>query len=521
MALEKYYGEATAHKQTDVVSVTKSVVSALFGIAVGEGRIKGTNATLDELFPDFMADVQDARTRQISMHQMLSMTAGFRWAEQGKAYWNWSFSKNRAKVTLQQVQEREPGKVFNYNTGVAHVLGFAIEQAVSMPLLDYANTKLFQPLGWTQSLWERDPKGVYSGGDGLSLSPHQMAKIGYLFLNEGNWEGRQLIPRNWIQRATRNQLKNVSELGYGYLFWVRDFGGCKGYMAWGRGGQFIVVVPEKDLVVVITSVMRSQRSSSHYHPIFDIIADAASGACSSQGTIAQIIKNQPKSPATPLPKLPEGVLAYFESLNKAILSRNADAVMAHYSRKFFDSGEDYAARKAGWQRMLPKLTTWKFDLRSYDITDRGIAFEGWAVSNVRNLLFLGFLVQEDGRWLEQGSPEGAQSTAGISKDLVEFLRAFGRMLGRGRAEEMPPYFSNKYLSNGFSKAEFITFFAPFVPKLGDTSFRLTNYRRDGDVAEINGTINYGNIGDVPLRFSFGHIIRENGRWGWYGNQVSE
>jgi hypothetical protein len=134
---------------------------------------------------------------------------------------------------------------------------------------------------------------------------------------------------------------------------------------------------------------------------------------------------------------------------------------------------------------------------------------------------LGFLVQEDGRWLEQGSPEGAQSTAGISKDLVEFLRAFGRMLGRGKAEEMPPFFSDKYLSNGFSKAEFIAFFAPFVPKVGNTSFRLTNYRRDGDVAEISGSIKYSNIGEVPLRFSFGHVIRENGRWGWYGNQVPE
>ncbi|HJP23356.1 MAG TPA: hypothetical protein QF861_17535, partial [Alphaproteobacteria bacterium] len=107
------------------------------------------------------------------------------------------------------------------------------------------------------------------------------------------------------------------------------------------------------------------------------------------------------------------------------------------------------------------------------------------------------------------------------KDLVEFLRAFGRMLGRGKAEEMPPFFSDKYLSNGFSKAEFIAFFAPFVPKVGNTSFRLTNYRRDGDVAEISGSIKYSNIGEVPLRFSFGHVIRENGRWGWSGNQVPE
>ncbi len=521
MVLEKYFGGADARTQTDVASVTKSIVSLLFGIAAEEGRLGGPAATLGTVFPDYLNDVPDPLTRNIDMHQMLSMTPGFRWSDRGEDYWTWRFSKNRPKTTLHLTRESPPGEVFNYNTGVAHVLGFAIERATGSSLLDYANRKLFEPLGWTQTAWERDPKGVYTGGNGLSLSARQMAKLGHLLLRHGKWEGRQIVPSHWIRRATGNQLKRIREIGYGYLFWIRDFGGCRGYMAWGRGGQFIVVVPEKNLVVAVTSYMRSNRSSAYYLPLFELIAEAADGKCAVEGTIAHFIAGQPENARDPIPKLPAAVRDHFKSVETAILKRDLQGVMAHYSRDFFDSGEDFEARESLWRKLLPQVTDWQFELTGYDISDRGIAYEGRVVSNVRNMLFPGYLVLEGGRWLEQGSPEGRQSTAGIPPSLVEFLRSFGRMLGRGDAAELAPYFSERYLSNGFSKPEFSAFFSPFVPKLGETSFQVSNFRRDGDVVILNGTISFANIGGIPLRLGFGHAVREDGRWLWYGNQVPE
>lgn len=278
LAYEKYFNGGTAATAQRLASVTKSVTSTLAGIAIEQGRLPGIDQTLAEIYPDYIKGVSDPRTADVTMHQLLTMTAGFRWVDRSMDFWNWRYRKNRLKGGLMLPLSDDPGTRFTYATSVSHLIGGAISRAVGMSLREYANKYLFGPMGETVEAWDKDPAGKNTGGTGIQLTPRQMAKFGYLMLHNGNWNGLQIVPREWVNNATKNHIPRPGALGYGYQFWVRNTGGCAAFLAWGRGGQFIVVVPDRDLVIAVTSRPRVDGpGTSHYLPLFDIITEASKG----------------------------------------------------------------------------------------------------------------------------------------------------------------------------------------------------------------------------------------------------
>lgn len=168
--------------------------------------------------------------------------------------WEMMASANPVDFVLEKPVVDEPGKVFKYNSGTIHLLASLIKQKAGQEPLRYAETKLFNPLGISGVTWDADSKGVNVGGSGLSLSPLELAKFGYLYLRNGVWNGKQVVPKAWIRESTQKQVEanngnEAENSGYGYLWWVNSFGG---YSAHGFGGQYLFLIPEKDLVVVFT-----------------------------------------------------------------------------------------------------------------------------------------------------------------------------------------------------------------------------------------------------------------------------
>jgi CubicO group peptidase (beta-lactamase class C family) len=254
-------------------SVTKSFTSTMVGIAIDKGLIKGTDETLVSLFPEYEKQLSGEKSK-IKLKHVLSMTAGFDWDEisypykdKRNPYWGMLVTNKADSIgyVLDRPLRNDPGSRFTYNGGLPITLAKLVENKSSMKIKDFADKYLFQPLQITKYEWRcwDGACNLPRADGGLFLRPRDMAKLGYLFLNNGKWNGQQLISPQWIKEATTTYIDETilgGDIGYGYQWWKYSFwlGGDKNVSAFaadGWGGQRIFVIPALDLVVVFTAGM--------------------------------------------------------------------------------------------------------------------------------------------------------------------------------------------------------------------------------------------------------------------------
>ncbi len=254
VVLDEYFGSYEEDELHITYSCTKSVVSTLIGIAIDEGIIEGTDALLLYLFTDIQPENLDEWKRGITLQDILMMSAGFDARDSWLYEWERLDEMHDADDAVQYVLDLpmafEPGSRFEYTNGVSHLLSCLITEKAGVSAAEYAEEHLFGSLGITDYRWTADNRGRNWGYSSLYLTPRSMAKIGYLFLNEGTWDGTQVVPREWVQEATRHRIDANLRDGYGYQWWVDDDGY---YLALGYKGQFIFVIPDHDVVAVFTS----------------------------------------------------------------------------------------------------------------------------------------------------------------------------------------------------------------------------------------------------------------------------
>jgi CubicO group peptidase (beta-lactamase class C family) len=259
LVYEHYTNGMGPEMPQNVKSVTKSVLSALVGLAIQTGDINSLKDRLGDFFPDQFTSADDPRKREITVHDLLRMRSGIEWVEWSGCTQHMTASRDWIRFVLDQPLEVPPGERHSYSTGDTQLLSGVLTKATGMSALDFADMYLFGPLGITNRSWASDPQGYTVGGSELTITPRDMAKFGYLYLNEGLWDGDQVIPVAWVRESTAQQsLANAAdgtrpEIGYGYLWWLRTQGGYQSAMAVGFGGQFIYVIPDLDLVVVMTA----------------------------------------------------------------------------------------------------------------------------------------------------------------------------------------------------------------------------------------------------------------------------
>lgn len=248
-AVYPYDGE-TVH---DMASVTKSVMTTLIGIAIDQGKLALDDRMLS-FFPDRTIANLDRQKEQISVRHLVSMSSGL---DCTREYDELTLQEMQAgpdfvQFTLDRKAAWAPGEHFVYCSPAIHLLSPILQQATGMTALEFARQNLFEPLGIEDFMWEQDPQGYYDGWGDLSLNPHDMAKIGLLFLQKGRWDGEQIISRRWVEEATKVQTATPEgEDPYGFGWWM-DTGIPGVYRADGRGGQYIFVLPDWNMVVVTT-----------------------------------------------------------------------------------------------------------------------------------------------------------------------------------------------------------------------------------------------------------------------------
>jgi len=246
MVTEAYWAPYNKNTTHNIKSASKSIISALVGIALEKKYLNNLHQNVSEFFPEY---VPEPSKQDISLFDLLTMKAGFNWREDSGP--NPYDLENWIKIPMRD----RPGEKFEYNTTLTHMMSAILTKVCRQSTKNFADKYLFEPLGIQSYQWTKGSDGYYHGGSDIFLTPRDMAKFGYLFLNRGKWNQQQVVSEEWVKESTSLKVKipdNVNyakDLDYGYWWWIQE----KGYMAWGAGGQYIIVRPDLDLVVVITA----------------------------------------------------------------------------------------------------------------------------------------------------------------------------------------------------------------------------------------------------------------------------
>jgi CubicO group peptidase (beta-lactamase class C family) len=270
----------------DMKSVSKSVASLAVGIAIDRGLIGSINQPIFSFFPE-LSDLRTPEKERIQLLHALTMSMGLAWVEATPATGdedNDEARMNRApdpcRYVLGLAETAPAGQEFFYNTGALRLVSAIIRKATGRPLDEFARATLFEPLGITSAEWIR-VKGDTDAGGGLRLRPRDMAKIGQLILAGGRWNDRQVVSKAWIESSTAPKLKATDNQSYGYLWWLgrSRFNGreIQWIGALGRGGQSIRIVPELDLVVVVTAGYYQDYSPQAFQTQYGVFRDVLRG----------------------------------------------------------------------------------------------------------------------------------------------------------------------------------------------------------------------------------------------------
>lgn len=250
---EHYARGHSATRPANVKSASKSVISALVGIAIQRGLIRDVRQPAAAFFPELTTD-KDLRKAAITVEDLLTMRSGLE-STSGPNYGRWVTSRNWVAHALARPLVAEPGTTMQYSTGTSHILSALLTRVTRTSTWQFANAALGKPLGIQIARWPQDPQGVYFGGNDMLLTPRQMVAFGELYLHEGRAGGQQVVPEHWVRTSCEPRTSSRFDPGreYGYGWWIDDVGGETACYAWGYGGQFILVFDDLDLVVTATS----------------------------------------------------------------------------------------------------------------------------------------------------------------------------------------------------------------------------------------------------------------------------
>ena len=249
---ERYYNGSHLSDSNNIASVSKSILSALAGIAFDQGFFLTVDDRVADYLPDYFAEVDDPRLLDLRLRHLLTMTHGLAWQENENER---LLTRSRDWVAdiLSLPLSNEPGTLFHYSTGASHVLSAVLTEATGMSTCEFAHRYLFEPLGIEAEFWGVDPKGYFTGGHSVSMTARELARFGQLFLQEGGWQGEQVVLGWWVVASTSPQVDiGDNYAGYGYYWWLNRIAGYAMYSALGAAGQILHVIPELELVMVTT-----------------------------------------------------------------------------------------------------------------------------------------------------------------------------------------------------------------------------------------------------------------------------
>lgn len=266
---EWYFNDGSRDKAEHIHSASKSFMSALVGIAFREGYLTNLDQKMLDYFPEYVSPELDPRKHDITIRHLLQMKAGFNFNDTYLDWVRYSTSPDWVRYAIELPLCHNPGDNWHYSTPQTNLLSAILTKATNMTTKEFAEQYLFNPLEITIDYWFQDPQGYYTGGHEMYFTPRNLTRFGLLYLNNGSFNGEQLVPSNWIQESIRDYAVGLVEkdvamtegeesdfykgTGYGYQWWLKEMNGYSSFSARGLGGQFIFCFPELEMVVVTTA----------------------------------------------------------------------------------------------------------------------------------------------------------------------------------------------------------------------------------------------------------------------------
>ena len=286
LVAEDYFNEGSIDQKDRLQSVTKSFTSALVGIAIEQGCLSSVDQKMLDFFPEMADKITDPRKFQITIGDLLEMRAGYPREEDDQALWDGLLSGYYPPLIEDFPLISDPGTRFHYSNLSSNWLGIIVDRSCGMNLIAYAEKHLFSPLDVEPGDWGQDAEGHNNGCGDLHLSARDAAKFGLLYLNDGIFEGKQLVPADWVEvslqtysvnEAFTKRVGDFRDIGYGYQWWSATAGAHHVNFAWGHGGQLIVLVEDLDMVVVTTSypfwLEHNDQSWKHEKAIITMVSE--------------------------------------------------------------------------------------------------------------------------------------------------------------------------------------------------------------------------------------------------------
>ena len=264
---EDYFNEGSINQKDRMQSVTKSYTSALVGIALEQGYLSSVEQKMMDFFPELADQITDSRKEQITIRQMLQMRAGYPWEESTPELFELLYTGFRPSTLVDVPLVSDPGTQFEYSNLTSHLLGIIVARATDTDLKSFAQENLFAPFDVEMGDWIQDWEGYYNGHGDLYFSARDMAKFGLLYLDDGEYQGNQIISADWVHDSLQSYSEKINatggfpanwglsfkDIGYGYQWWSARAGDHRYDLAWGHGGQQIVLLEEFNMVIVVTA----------------------------------------------------------------------------------------------------------------------------------------------------------------------------------------------------------------------------------------------------------------------------
>ncbi len=277
---EGYFHEGAVDSLALVQSVSKSYNSALIGLALDRGCLSSVDQTMLEFFPELADEITDPRKHEITIRQMLQMRAGYPWEESDPALWDVFVEGDYMPLIEGFPLVNDPGAEFHYSNFTSWLLGVIVARACDTDLKSFAYRHLFAPMDADAGEWYEDPYGYYYSL--FSFTARDMARFGQLYLDGGVYEGKQVIPAEWVTASLQSYTQDahitdtvgryLGDIGYGYQWWSATVDDRRFDFAWGHGGQLIVLLDELDMIIVVTSYpfFLEHNSESWTHEVANI-----------------------------------------------------------------------------------------------------------------------------------------------------------------------------------------------------------------------------------------------------------
>ncbi|KPJ98929.1 MAG: hypothetical protein AMJ60_06670 [Desulfobacterales bacterium SG8_35] len=540
---EKYYWKGGPREKEYLHSLDGPILHALVGIAMEKHLLSGPEQPLADFFPDHFQE------GNLTITDLLRVRAPLTWGAGGSEYWQLFFSGDRIKASIKTLLpiDGKPNAAANFAANF--LLAEIIRTVSSMSIFNFADQNLFSPMGITTQAEIKKNGGLMDPFIGFKLRTLDLAKFGHLIMNEGKWQGNQIIPGNWIRMITKELHSGPGTASWGGWQAVL-IGGVESIMARGEGGQYIVLSPELDLLIAVSSKSLFPLSeNSGYNHLFQLIFEAADKQLVQQEAAADPVERPYYEPNFVYStEVPGEIRRFFQDFAKDIATQDINRILYHYAKGYetkdanmgwlddlFLKDEDYWSRYGFWRKIfyggsgdLQFVHIEKIRIDGNRAYLRGSLKYSYANMNEGSFGWfpLENLIKLRGRWLWFGSPAyGAildrdeYFDAEISEGLNEFIDECGPALtGDTGKNEESACFTEDFLQNGMNQKLLQNLLQPLWDGDQQVNVHITRVEESGEEARLEGYFENSLIGTISLPPAM-KTVRQDNRWKWHGNGV--